>query len=477
MKTARLIVVVLGILHLHFDAWRILSGHGAGILRQTNRRSFSLSATIATPLTSSGTLGSVEHLIDYLSSDLAKSFVRQIVLRDEALRKEYDGANFWSGGAFVVKGAVCTGVVEEGLVFKVECEIRGKIQNRDVLAPFPSPVKDDYELKRRLVEMATAAELFKETKNVANLPFGENVQVPKDIRFNDVPHAPWVRDYFYESATDAVRKAIKDPTIPNKSRMQMTVNFPEVNPKFDTYRIGTILEMVRHTVLALTLEEGKRVRICVQQSLGEGVFCGLPLALASMRMVLERMDWGPSLTPEQKAQPGDVENPRREAMIRYGQVGADQVADDDDVVIVISPQNVVGAMVIGLLDEMCVAARGRPVILLNPSLDDRPSSNNMMQVRGRSERRAIQDSFVDIFTVRLLYPSSGGYMFPIRGLVMKKDYQSLWVVYNHNDVGEDACSVEDEKAAKCHDEFNIIGAFPANPKPSSESISNLFTGR
>lgn len=30
----------------------------------------------------------------------------------------------------------------------------------------------------------------------------------------------------------------------NKSRMQIKVNFPEVNPAFDTYRLGTILEMV-----------------------------------------------------------------------------------------------------------------------------------------------------------------------------------------------------------------------------------------
>ena len=471
--STRLFFLGLCLLNLHFDAWRVSPGY---VIHKA-RRGSSLSATTNEIPTSSGALGSVESLIDYLSSDLAIPFVRKIVLRDEKLRKEYEGANFWSGGSFVVNKCKCTGVIEQGLVFEVECDIRGKIQQRDVLAPFPSPVKDDYELKRRLVEIAAAAEMYKETANIATLPFGENVQVPKDIRFNDVPHAPWVRDYMYESATDAVRKAIRDPTIPNKSRMQMKVNFPEVNPAFDTYRIGTILEMVRHTVLALTLEEGKRVRICVQQSLGEGVFCGLPLALASMRPVLERMDWGPSLTPAQKAQPGDVQSPRPEALIRYGQVGANQIADDDDVVIVIAPQNVVGAMVIELLNEMCVAARGRPVILLNPSLEDRPSSNNMMQVRGRSERRAIQDSFVDIFAVRLLYPSSGGYMFPIRGLVVKKDYQSLWVVYRHDDVGEDACTVEDGKAELCHDEFNVIGAFPANPRPDTEAISNLFTGR
>jgi len=50
------------------------------------------------------------------------------------------------------------------------------------------------------------------------------------MRFNDVPHALWVRDYLYESATDAIRKAVKDPSVPNKSRLQLKVNFPEGQP-------------------------------------------------------------------------------------------------------------------------------------------------------------------------------------------------------------------------------------------------------
>lgn len=70
---------------------------------------------------------------------------------------------------------------------------------------------------------------------------------------------------------------------------------------------------------------------------------------------------------------------------------------------------------IGLLEEMVTAANGRPIILINPNLDDRPSSNNRMQIRGRAERKAFANSFCDIFAMRLLYPSSGGYMFPIRG--------------------------------------------------------------
>jgi hypothetical protein len=53
----------------------------------------------------------------------------------------------------------------------------------------------------------------------------------------------------------------------------------------------------------------------------------------------------------------------------------------------------------------------------------------MMQIRGRSERKAIENSFSDIFITKLLYPSNGGYMFPIKGMVLKKGYDSLYCVY------------------------------------------------
>lgn len=98
--------------------------------------------------------------------------------------------------------------------------------------------------------------------------------------------------------------------------------------------------MVRSIALAFMQHETpKRVRICVQQSLGEGIFVGQPIALSSMRQVLERMDWGTLLAPEERFQPGDNTTPRKEALLRFGTVGADQVAPDDDVIIVIAPQN------------------------------------------------------------------------------------------------------------------------------------------
>ena len=46
---------------------------------------------------------------------------------------------------------------------------------------------------------------------------------------------------------------------------------PELNPEMDVYRIGTLLEMVREIAYVLA-QDGKRVKVCVQQSMGQGVF-------------------------------------------------------------------------------------------------------------------------------------------------------------------------------------------------------------
>jgi hypothetical protein len=69
-----------------------------------------------------------------------------------------------------------------------------------------------------------------------------------------------VRSYMYESVSLAVRRVINEKDTEKlksenivKSRMQIKVNFPEVNPAFDTYRIGTVLEMVRTFVLYCVL--------------------------------------------------------------------------------------------------------------------------------------------------------------------------------------------------------------------------------
>jgi hypothetical protein len=48
--------------------------------------------------------------------------------------------------------------------------------------------------------------------------------MPLDLLFNAVPHPAWVRSFMYEQVTSAVRLAVNDETIPNRSRMQVKVS-------------------------------------------------------------------------------------------------------------------------------------------------------------------------------------------------------------------------------------------------------------
>jgi len=196
------------------------------------------------------------------------------------------------------------------------------------------------------------------------------------------------------------------------------------------------------------------------------------------------MDWGKGLTPEQlpprpataavvvsssgtKPEKGgngsDMGHPTEEKqMIRLGALGKGSVAPDDDVIILIAPQNMIGASVMGLLEEMVQEAAGRPMILINPILGDRPSSNNVMQIRGRENRRELQDSFVDIFAFRLLYPSSGGYMYPIRGAIFKRSFKSPWLLLDR------------KMTANNVEKYEILAALPSHPPPDPNAISTLF---
>lgn len=69
--------------------------------------------------------------------------------------------------------------------------------------------------------MAINANRMQDTASIATLEFGDDFNLPLDFRFNDVPHASWVRAYVYDMAATALAQAVNDPTVPNKSRLQV----------------------------------------------------------------------------------------------------------------------------------------------------------------------------------------------------------------------------------------------------------------
>lgn len=83
---------------------------------------------------------------------------------------------------------------------------------------------------------------------------------------NNVPHADEIRDFFQRDLVSAVLAALRA----GKTRLRTFQEFPELNTALDTYNIKTLLNTVRQLAFALVRDSGgtKRVRICVQKSMG-----------------------------------------------------------------------------------------------------------------------------------------------------------------------------------------------------------------
>ncbi|OEU09254.1 hypothetical protein FRACYDRAFT_195388, partial [Fragilariopsis cylindrus CCMP1102] len=187
---------------------------------------------------------------------------------------------------------------------------------------------------------------------------------------NQVPHNRYVRRYFYDMAATATLNAVElcsKGKISN--RMKITSMFPEMNPSMDSYRIGTILEMIRAITIKL-VEQNLRVRISVQQSMGVGIFTGVPKQLNGVPKLLQLMDWQSEEGEENEGMVGNYLN--------FGAIGADHVINEriredgtkveqDDVFILIAPQSMIGvdSSIIGPLSEMADAVGDRPIILIN----------------------------------------------------------------------------------------------------------------
>ena len=60
--------------------------------------------------------------------------------------------------------------------------------------------------------------------------------------------------------------------------------------EMDSYRVGTLLELVREAALGFA-EYGLKCRVCVQGSMGQGAFQGVPRVLSGVNKLLQLMDW------------------------------------------------------------------------------------------------------------------------------------------------------------------------------------------
>ncbi|XP_043719839.1 adenylate kinase 5, chloroplastic [Telopea speciosissima] len=260
-------------------------------------------------------------------------------------------------------------------------------------------------------------------------------------RLNNIPHSREIRKYFYDDVLAATQRAINDGRV----RLKVEIRIPELNPEMDVYRIGTLMELVR--VLALSFaDDGKRVKVCVQGSMGEGALAGMPLQLAGTRKILEFMDWG--------------DYGAKGTFINIGSIGAKEVDEQDDMFILVAPQNAVGNCIIDDLKAMTDSAGNRPVILINPRLKDLPASSGIMQTMGRDKRLEYAASFQSCYTFRLLYYA--GTQYPIMG-ALRMSYPYQYEVYKR----------VDESSRK--EKYIILATFPENP--NVDEINDAFQGK
>jgi hypothetical protein len=209
------------------------------------------------------------------------------------LGQEMNKMNTWSGGSMELRGCKMMDIDTLHVTLSVQVEKRGKIvDGAETVVSFPldtnvvtgrSKYKDlplvEYDendcrlplddIVRRLNRLCwmvqdehvtgkliqLALQLGGKNKNSAS---SSNIgKIPDNLYLNQVPHNVYVRNYFYTSASRAVKDAVISCSLnrgPFCNRMQVISAFPEMNPSMDSYRIGTILEMCRDMCITLAEE-------------------------------------------------------------------------------------------------------------------------------------------------------------------------------------------------------------------------------
>ena len=396
-----------------------------------------------------------------LLSDFADAFTEIGVTK----RKK----NAFSGGSFTIHGAKLVGTTEDALSLEVTFENRGAggpqtervempLNGRPVkgtsrgkyrdLPPIPppregtNPVDDVVRRMNRICHIVGQPAVTGKLTQMGIQIGGDGVgKVKENLYLNQVPHNRFVRQYFYDMAVDAAVEAAElcsNGKMTN--RMSLNVMFPECNPDMDSYRIGTLLELTRAVAIGLA-EQNLRVRVCVQASMGVGIFTGLPKTLSGVPTLLQRMDWQSNEGEENEGMVGEY--------VRFGAIGKDHVVnthedregnriEQDDIFLLVCPQNMVGleSSIVGYLEEMVEAAGDRPVIIINPDLEDKLSSQGQQSVRGRQARLDFANSFESIFTFQNIYVSGTSY-FPILGSIFKKGPSAPWVTLQRRDLIND----------------------------------------
>jgi adenylate kinase len=246
---------------------------------------------------------------------------------------------------------------------------------------------------------------------------------------NNTPHARETRMWFYDDCAKSIVAAVTA----GERRVKVKTEWPELNVAGDVYRVGSVLELVRHVATSLA-RDGKRVKVCVQKSMGQGVFQALPLSLSGVSKLLSMMDWEDDVA--------DSIDPNGAIDAESGQ-GA-------DVYILVQPQNIVGYSILPYIAEMEEVVGDKPMVMINPRLDDIQSAGDVMSIRGRKERMEAVAAWKECYHFRLLYRKP--YFHPIYGAVRFAYYENEWELYKRTGLREE-------------EKYNLVATYRKEPNP------------
>lgn len=246
---------------------------------------------------------------------------------------------------------------------------------------------------------------------------------------NNTPHARETRAWFYDDCAKSIAAAVTS----RERRIKIKTEFPELNVNGDVYRVGTTLELVRRVATTLA-RDGMRVKVCVQRSMGKGVFQALPLSLSGVSKLLELMDWDDDVA---------------DAIVPNGGISGED-GSDADAFILVQPQNIVGYSILPYIAEMEEVVGDKPMIMINPRLDDIQSAGNVMSVRGRKERMEAVAAWKECYHFRLLYRKP--YFHPIYGALRFAYYENEWELYKRTGLGET-------------EKYELLATYDAEPDP------------
>ena len=166
-----------------------------------------------------------------------------------------------------------------------------------------------------------------------------------------------------------------------------------------------------------------------------GAFDGKNLSIASL---LRTMDWQNGKGEENEGVIGSYINfggiGKRHVVNTHTNPRTGETVYQDDVFLILNPQNYRGmeSSIVEPLSEMVAAAGDRPVVLVNPDLTDRASSQGQQGVRGRKARQEFAASFQTVYHFQNIYVS--GTSFPILGAMCKLGPTQAWIAHQRRDL-------------------------------------------